>query len=100
MAYIRCSDATHQRVRIAAATLGITMQELLERAFDAFLKDDPYDQVDVRPPGSNNEDGIWHDALNEILISGIDDAVNGCKVSLTSMRLLVRHRKRLETKQI
>ncbi len=94
MAYIRCTDETHQKVRIAAASLGITMQDMVERAFNAFLKDDRPERATAARPGEDVAGTHkWHDNLDEILNSGFADTVSACQVALTSMRLLVRHRK-------
>lgn len=37
MAYVRCSNETHKRLKIIAAKLGVSMQELVDRAAVSYL---------------------------------------------------------------
>jgi hypothetical protein len=47
MAYVRCTSKTHKRLKIIAAKLGVSMQELVDRATASYLAGHSEHRADV-----------------------------------------------------
>jgi hypothetical protein len=95
MAYIRCSDETHRAIKIAAANLGVSMQQVLDRAFDVFAKSVPGESSarHLTSVGPARPEGVhyarhhkWHKMLDDILESGVKQAIAACTAVLTAMK--------------